>query len=60
MEFLGEGIRNMDFMRLALTIPAKNGGAMGSVSAIDPSSPSYIWPIPANEMAFNKLMTPNK
>jgi hypothetical protein len=60
MEFLGEGIRNMDLMRLALTIPAKNGGAMGSVFAIDPSSPSYIWPIPANEMALNTLMTPNK
>lgn len=60
MEFLGEGIRNMDLMRLGLTIPAKNGGSIGSVSAIDPGSPSYIWPIPANEMALNTLMTPNK
>lgn len=59
MEFLGEGMRNMDFMRLGLTIPAKNGGGMGSVAAIDPSSPSYIWPIPANEMSLNALMTPN-
>jgi hypothetical protein len=46
-------------MRLSLTIPAKNGGTMGSVAAIPPSSPSYIWPIPANEMALNTLMIPN-
>ena len=26
MEFLGEGIRNMDLMRLGLTIPGKDGG----------------------------------
>jgi hypothetical protein len=60
MEFLGEGMRNMDLMRLGLTIPAKNGGSMGSVAAIAPNSPSYIWPIPANEMSLNALMTPNE
>lgn len=60
MEFLGEGIRNMDLMRLSLPIPAKSGGAMGNIPEIPTSSPSYIWPIPANEMTFNKLMTPNE
>jgi starch-binding outer membrane protein, SusD/RagB family len=60
IEFLGEGIRNMDLMRLSLTIPGKNGGSMGNIIAITPTSPSYIWPIPANEMTFNKLMTPNE
>lgn len=59
MEFLGEGIRNMDLMRLGLTIPAKNGGSMGSVAAIAPSSTGYIWPISAQELTFNKLMTGN-
>jgi len=59
IEFLGEGIRNQDIMRLSLTIPAKDGGAMGSVSAIAPNSPSYIWPVPVSELNFNKLMTPN-
>jgi hypothetical protein len=59
MEFLGEGIRNMDLMRLSLTIPGKNGGTMGVVSSIAPDSPTYIWPIPTNELNFNKLMTRN-
>ncbi|MDP3001571.1 MAG: RagB/SusD family nutrient uptake outer membrane protein [Bacteroidales bacterium] len=59
MEFLGEGIRNMDLMRLSLTIPAKNGGIMGVVSSVAPNSPTYIWPIPTSELNFNKLMTPN-
>ncbi len=59
MEFLGEGIRNMDLMRLGLTIPAKNGGSMGSVAAIPPTSTGYIWPISAQELTFNKLMVGN-
>ena len=60
MEFLGEGIRNMDLMRLSLTIPAKNGGIMGIVSSVAPNSPTYIWPIPTSELNINKLMTPNE
>lgn len=59
MEFLGEGMRNMDLMRLSLTIPAKNGASMGNIAAIPPASPSYIWPISALELTFNKLMTGN-
>ncbi|HRT48384.1 MAG TPA: RagB/SusD family nutrient uptake outer membrane protein [Bacteroidales bacterium] len=59
IEFLGEGMRNLDIMRLSLTIPAKDGGAMGSVPAIAPGSATYIWPVPVNELNFNKLMTPN-
>jgi HAMP domain-containing protein len=59
MEFLGEGMRNMDLMRLSLPIPAKDGGNMGTVAAIAPSSVGYIWPISAVELSLNKLMTPN-
>jgi hypothetical protein len=59
MEFLGEGIRNMDLMRLGLTIPGKDGGSMGIVSSVAPNSATYIWPISGNELTFNKLMTPN-
>jgi hypothetical protein len=59
MEFLGEGIRNLDLMRTGGTIPAKDGGNMGVVPAVTPSSSTYIWPIPANELTNNKLMTPN-
>lgn len=59
IEFLGEGIRNMDIMRLGIAIPAKNGGSMGNIAAIAPTSQNYIWPIPASELSYNKLMTPN-
>jgi hypothetical protein len=54
IEFLGEGIRNMDLMRLDATIPGK-----GSVGAVDPANVLYVWPIPATELASNLLMTRN-
>jgi starch-binding outer membrane protein, SusD/RagB family len=59
IEFLGEGMRNMDLMRLGLTIPGKDGGSMGNISSVTPTSPTYIWPISALELTFNKLMTGN-
>ncbi|MGE5420464.1 MAG: RagB/SusD family nutrient uptake outer membrane protein [Chloroflexota bacterium] len=59
IEFLGEGIRNMDLMRLGLTIPGKNGGSMGNIASVSPSSQTYYWPVPASELSYNKLMTPN-
>ena len=54
IEFLGEGLRNIDLVRLGLTIPAK-----GTVPAITPTDPRYIWPIPNSELLYNKLMTSN-
>lgn len=54
IEFLGEGLRNLDLMRLLQTIPAK-----GSAPAKAPSEQGYIWPISSDELAFNKLMTDN-
>lgn len=54
IEFLGEGLRNNDLMRLLQTIPAK-----GSVPAKLPSETGYIWPISADELSLNKLMTDN-
>jgi hypothetical protein len=54
IEFLGEGIRNMDLMRLDATIPGK-----GSVGAVEPTNVLYVWPIPATELATNLLMTRN-
>lgn len=59
IEFLGEGIRNMDIMRLSLTIPAKDGGSLGKVAAIAPTSSTYFWPTPDSELSYNKAMTPN-
>lgn len=54
IEFLGEGLRNIDLMRLNATIPAK-----GSVGAVAPANALYVWPIPATELATNALMTRN-
>ena len=54
IEFLGEGMRNNDLMRLLQTIPAKS-----SVPAKLPSETGYIWPISADELSLNKLMTDN-
>jgi len=54
IEFLGEGMRNNDIMRLLQTIPAK-----GSVASKLPSDQGYIWPISSDEMSLNKLMTDN-
>lgn len=54
IEFLGEGLRNNDLMRLLQTIPAK-----GSVPAKAPSETGYIWPISSDELSLNRLMTDN-
>ena len=54
IEFLGEGLRNNDLMRLMETIPAK-----GSVSAKNSTETGYIWPISSNELSLNRLMTDN-
>jgi starch-binding outer membrane protein, SusD/RagB family len=54
IEFLGEGLRNYDLMRLMQTIPAK-----GTIPAKTPAEAGYIWPISADEMSLNPLMTDN-
>jgi hypothetical protein len=50
IEFLGEGLRNNDLMRLLQTIPAK-----GSAPAKSPTEEGYIWPGPSTEKSLNKL-----
>lgn len=54
IEFLGEGLRNNDIMRLLQPIPAK-----GSAPTRGPNDPGYIWPISSDELSLNKLMTDN-
>lgn len=54
IEFLGEGLRNMDLMRTLSTIPSKGG-----LPPVPPTNASYIWPIPDSEISTNKLMTGN-
>jgi hypothetical protein len=55
IEFLGEGLRGLDIMRTSQAFPAK-----GSVSGVPTSSLSYVWPIPASELLYNKAMTANQ
>jgi hypothetical protein len=54
IEFLGEGLRNTDLLRLLQTIPAK-----GSAQSKTSSDVGYIWPISSNELSLNTLMTDN-
>jgi len=54
IEFLGEGLRNNDIMRLLLPIPAK-----ASIPAVNPTDANYIWPIPFSEIAGNALIGRN-
>ena len=54
IEFLGEGLRNNDLMRLLQTIPAK-----GSAPAKGPNDDGYIWPAPSTEKSLNKLWKDN-
>ncbi|WDF55267.1 RagB/SusD family nutrient uptake outer membrane protein [Mucilaginibacter sp. KACC 22063] len=51
IEFLGEGLRNIDYMRTLGTIPAKS-----NIQAIAPSNPQYIWPISNDELLYNTLI----
>lgn len=54
IEFLGEGLRSPDLLRLGLTIPGK-----ATVAAIPSTDIRYIWPISAKELLLNKLMVDN-
>jgi hypothetical protein len=54
IEFLGEGLRSPDLLRLLLPIPAKS-----NVAAIAASAQNYIWPISSTELQLNTLMTDN-
>jgi hypothetical protein len=54
IEFLGEGLRNSDLVRLQLPIPAK-----GSAPLKNPTDQGYIWPISSTELSLNALCTDN-
>lgn len=60
IEFLGEGRRSPDLLRLGLTIPGKTSSAAGPVPATNPTDKLYIWPISSTELDLNKLCIDNK
>lgn len=54
IEFLGEGLRNTDIMRLNATIPGK-----ATIGLVDPANSLYVWPIPSTELLTNNLVVRN-
>jgi len=58
IELLGEGFRVSDLQRRLQVLPSKTG-AIGIAPAVSPDANNYIWPIPSDELATNKLMEPN-
>jgi hypothetical protein len=58
IEFLGEGLRSPDLLRLGLPIPGKSSSA-GTVPVTNPTDKQYIWPISSTELDLNKLCADN-
>lgn len=54
IEFLGEGIRSLDIIRLVQPYPAKAVPGGVSVGAVAPTNQAYVWPIPSEEVRYNK------
>jgi hypothetical protein len=54
IEFLGEGMRNMDLHRKLLDIPGK-----ATISSVPATANAYIWPIPTQELLYNSLCEDN-
>jgi hypothetical protein len=55
IEFLGEGIRSIDILRLGSDFPAKSIPGF-TVSAVPATSPAYFWPTPSEESRYNTLI----
>lgn len=54
IELLGEGFRTYDLFRTGQALPSKIGNA-GTAPEIAATASNYVWPIPSNELAYNKL-----
>jgi hypothetical protein len=55
IEFLGEGVRGLDLLRLGLPLPSKPG-----VQQVGVNDPQYIWPIPISELVVNTTIQQNQ
>lgn len=53
IELLGEGHRVTDLLRRVQKLPGKTGNA-GVAPEVLPTAVNYVWPIPSNELAYNK------
>jgi len=54
IELLGEGFRVTDLLRRVQKLPGKVGNA-GVAPEVLPTANNYVWAIPSNELAYNKL-----
>lgn len=54
IELLAEGFSSPDIMRLGQNFPAK-----GLAPAVSKTDTQYLWPIPLNELLYNKLAVQN-
>lgn len=54
IELLAEGFSSPDIMRLGQNFPVK-----GSAPAVSKTDTQYLWPIPLNELLYNKLCVQN-
>ena len=54
IEFLGEGVRSLDILRLMLPFPGKAIPGF-TVAPVSPTNPAYLWPSPSEEVRYNKL-----
>ena len=54
IELVGEGFRTPDLLRRVQALPAKTGNA-GAAPEVLPTAANYVWAIPSNELAYNKL-----
>ena len=54
IELLGEGFSSPDIMRLKQNFPAK-----GLAPSVITTDTQYLWPIPLNELLYNKLAVQN-
>ena len=55
IEFLGEGIRSIDILRLGQDFPSKSIPGF-TVAAVPSTSPLYFWPTPSEESRYNLLI----
>lgn len=54
IELLGEGFRTLDLLRTVQKLPGKVGNA-GVAPEVLPTAANYVWAVPSNELAYNKL-----
>lgn len=53
IEFLGEGVQNIDLVRTLRPIPAKIPTGGTPIPSVNMGESNYIWPLPNSETLYN-------